>query len=1611
MEKGHSGDQRLYCIIGWGDAGDQRLYCIIGWGDAGDQRLYCVIEWGRRRGPASLLRCWVGIFVGKGEKTVDFVGKSDFLLGRFDIFQYLLYLCAVILNLHVFYPKMKRFAYIVTIVFACTLMVLGALLCLISSSKVQTSLVHVVLQEVSRGLHAEVRVGRVEYKLFNRLEIDNIYLADQAGDTLLFVDTLQARFQFAGLFQKQIIFNEVALQDVVGDVHKLPNGETNIAFLQRAFSRTERAVNLPHVEVKNVTIDNARLRLFDYHTSNLQAGISLNCLSMDSIDAEIHHLRFTEHGGFDLQEFTAQLIVNKGGAWMPRLRLQLPTSQVAAQRLEIRFPQVVYADSVAADELSLFDHLGVLADADVLAQMAVDVQITHARVSPKDIQRLMPALKNVEGVIDFSGTVSGTLADLHATDLALDYEHHELLRGNVSLSGLPVVDTMRIQADLQDLRVDHALLQDLISDLQDRPYQLPYSVRQLGTMHYRGTIIGRLDDLHLRGAFSTRLGTVSTDGRVRAKEHYRAVDFVGHVGTKRFALGKLLGQSDLGNIAFRTDLHFSLDTLQQMRADLCAHISSLQYRDYTYQKLHVDGLWTMRDFKGKIEADDPNLGLAFDGVIDFTQALPVFDVHLDVARFRMGALNLSEKYADSDLRFALQLNAKGSKPDNMNGYIVIDTLSFRNKEKTLFMQKMKLTAQTDDTRATSFKIQSDYINTNITGTYTYSTLLQTLQGMLMDYMPKVLTTEQRKRVQRTEKRNSISYYVYLKDIDLVSDVLELPVSLTGFPTIKGAVDEVNNEFYLQVLVPELLTQTQQVNNITFDMNNDDDQLNLSLFLLKRAGAKTASAKVGDLTCLLQSRAKNDSLFVDFDFTNDDAVRNAGSVHLQTYFTEYASRPLINLNILPSQLTLNDSIWEIGKSSIVYTAADTTLQVTDFRFESSDRYILADGLASTHATDSIRFDLQGIVLDYILEYTELDDAAISFGGAATGWGVIYSLFKNPMFEADVRMDEASINGGLLGDATASARWNKEKKTVDIFGEVVEEGDTIAKILGVVTPLERAWDLDILADSVNLAFINGWTEGIVDNIEGRGFGRVHVFGKEKTIGVEGRALAQEAGIGLDMLGTKYYFTDSVFIDLDKIRFDDILLHDQEGNELRINGAVQHNGAFQDFTYNINITCQQALVMDLPQTPQDMFYGKVFATGNARIRGDEQECRIQANARTDEKTDFYLSLGTASAARDNSFITFVNNISMVEREDQTILLPQSTKPTTKVFLDLQVEATPAAQLTLIIDAKTGDRLVARGEGDMKLSYDLTTDDIKLYGNYAINSGSFFFTFQNVIRKEFTIRDGSRVFFTGDPMQMQIDANASYTTTASLRDLFGTDQDQMNTNRTTVPVNCILYLKDAIMNPTISFGIELPQSDETINSQVRSIISTEDMMMRQILYLLVFNRFYTPDYLQATTNTMGLNETYSLLSSTVTGQINDWISKMTNDFSVGFNMRAEGVGADATQEYETQFQYQYNNRLLINGNFGYRYNDISNQPLFGNLDVEYLLTPTGHWRAKAYTHTVDKYSLKTANTVQGVGFLFKYDFGGESKKAKRSKLNEEQQDTVAVIKADSIQFLPLEK
>ena len=308
----------------------------------------------------------------------------------------------------------------------------------------------------------------------------------------------------------------------------------------------------------------------------------------------------------------------------------------------------------------------------------------------------------------------------------------------------------------------------------------------------------------------------------------------------------------------------------------------------------------------------------------------------------------------------------------------------------------------------------------------------------------------------------------------------------------------------------------------------------------------------------------------------------------------------------------------------------------------------------------------------------------------------------------------------------------------------------------------------------------------------------------------------------------------------------------------------------------------------------------------------------------------------------------------------------------MNFLLDITPDADIELIMDPVAGDKITGNCNGSLQIQYGTKTD-LRMYGNIGIVQGNYNFSLQQLIHKNFKIRDGSIINFRGDPFEATMNVNAIYNVTANIQDL--DPSLTYESSRRNTPVNCVLKLDGVLRNPTISFDLELPSSNEELQRQVKSLVDTEDMMTRQIIYLLVLNKFYTPEY-----NAQYKSNNFSAVaSSALSSQISSIMNSFTDKVQLGTNIRTSQDGIEDTEVEMLLSSQLLNNRLIFNGNFGYKNSTINNQKnaFIGEFDLEYLLTPSGDIRLKAYNHANDMYMiLKQALTTQGVGIMYKKDF-----------------------------------
>ena len=137
-------------------------------------------------------------------------------------------------------PKgIKKTLKILWISVSVIIIILAILPILLQSSKIQRFVSNTLVNELSGLLHTKVSVGKIDYKLFNAITIQDLYVEDLQKDTLLFTKEATAHFSFWKFFEGKILFKSVEFDGFYGNIKVDTAGVSNLDFVIKAFSKKE----------------------------------------------------------------------------------------------------------------------------------------------------------------------------------------------------------------------------------------------------------------------------------------------------------------------------------------------------------------------------------------------------------------------------------------------------------------------------------------------------------------------------------------------------------------------------------------------------------------------------------------------------------------------------------------------------------------------------------------------------------------------------------------------------------------------------------------------------------------------------------------------------------------------------------------------------------------------------------------------------------------------------------------------------------------------------------------------------------------------------------------------------------------------------------------------------------------------------------------------------------------------------------------------------------------------------------------------------------------------------------------------------------------------------
>ncbi|MDD3877850.1 MAG: translocation/assembly module TamB domain-containing protein [Bacteroidales bacterium] len=1444
------------------------------------------------------------------------------------------------------------------------------------TSTVQTFLTKKIAAHFSSELKTEIKIGGIDISFFLDIVLEDVEIQDLQQNNMFSIDKLVLDVSSIRFFKKQINIKTLELQNAEVYLQKYYGEEDfNFKFLIDYFKSEDEDIKTEPMTwnflVSGLKLKDTHFIYKDHNKSMIEKGVDFNNIDIKDINLELKNITFAgdtvsahivtlncvERSGLGIDELSGMVKFSPSFLEMNRTIIKTKRSDI---NFDLRF------DYDAYDAFTNF-----------MEDVPMEIAFKKTKLNLEDIAFFVPTLFGMDNNVEIDGKFSGTISNLKGKDVKISYGRNTNFSGNFSLNGLPDFENTFINFNAREFFTTISDLNKfaLPNDTSSAFLNLPKELLNLGFIRFKGSFTGFINDFVAFGEFVTDAGIIRTDLSLKADEN-KNYAYKGNLAVAGFNMDKIVHGKSLGLISFDFKIDGTGFDINEADISLNGMIQSLVYNDYNYKNIIINGDLYKKRFEGYMEIVDENIDLDFEGIVDFSKPKPVFDFSSELNYIKLDKLHISDPSIPRTFSAFLRCRFKGSTIEDIGGSFLLSNVRFNENGKEIFVKHLHLTNTADSNFYKYLVLNSEVVDINIEGYFSYVDLKPAFLKYINNYLPSY--KQDTLMAVELSSDTRFNYNIKIKKPEIITEFILPNMSVSEDFQVNGVFN-----FRQNIFTADAYSNIISLNNIKFD----EWYLNIkpeSQILTLKTGAKHVlfnnKVTVDDLEVMASS--KSDSVLFDIEWFNKSLnIRNSGDIN---GFLSFESMPLIELKFLEGQVFINDSLWAINSSNQILFDS-TAIRINDLGFSHNNQTIMLDGNLSKEPDNQ---------LDVVFDFFDISDfnplikgQGVTFGGVLSGKISLLNVYNSMSFIANVAINNLVVNDDKLGNLILNSNWDKENNRIEIDSKVIYVGsigeNEPLKITGFYYPTstENAFDLTFVLENFRIKLLQRYFNAFSSDFSGLATGTLNLRGTTKKPDLSGSVYLRRASLKVDYLNTTYTFANQIFIEKNAFIFNNITLNDDRKNKAILNGKILHK-YFKNFELDLDFDLQNLMCLNTTLHDNDLFYGTAFASGLLRIYGPLEKITMDIQAKTERNTRFFLPLSGTEDVTEKSFVSFISH-------DTSLLSQNSVNSAVKTFemlLNFDMEVTPDAEVQIIFDSQIGDIIRARGNGNIKMEISMN-GDFNMYGDYIIDEGDYLFTLQNFINKRFKIDRGGVISWTGDPFLATTDLNAVYQVRTQLYDLFAATADTSEEYKKRVPVNCLLGLNGNLFNPDIKFDIDLPSSDENSKTLLKSIIDTDAEMNRQMFALLALNRFLPPG---------GLNEFSSIsiatgLESTSTemlsNQLSNWLSQISNDFDVGVNYRAgnEMTNDEVEVALSTQF---FNDRLIVDGSVVTGSKQQNTSQIVGDVNVELKLTEDGKIRLKAYNKSNTFDMLKQASPyTQGIGLSYRREFDSLSELIKWRK------------------------
>ena len=1412
----------------------------------------------------------------------------------------------------------------------------------------QTRLGKMATDFLRTEFNVDINVKRVDLSFLGKVKLNEVLVKDHHADTLVYVQNLTTSvLSYQNLINGKLNFGQFSLERFILNM-KTYKGEEYDAFTMfidkfddgttsdkpSGFLLTSSRLKLKegYVELYDENIENSKPLFF----KAIEGNAKNFKIDGPNVYADISKLHFIENHNVEVQSLSTNFTYTKTAMNFLNTELVTDNSSVVA---DITF-------SYNREDFS-----------DFVNKVKIDADVKSADLSLVDLKKFYNEL-GTNDVLHFSTKISGNLNDFKTEKLVLTTDQDAAIIGTLHFQNVFNLDEgFSLAANLTRLTSDYDHLKALLPNILGK--QLPSSFKKLGRFSVSGFAYITEDLINADVIIKTDIGTLITDLELTNIGDINNASYFGQVAVIDFGLGKILNDPLMGNLSAEADVDGKGFTLEKMNTSVKGHITKLQFKDYAYTNIDINGVLKNKHFDGEMEVNDDNIKLNFVGLADFSTKIFTFDFKTKIDYLDLNTLNLFKRDSISIVKGDIEIKVSGNSLDDLAGTIDFKNALYYNQKDSYFFKDFNVTSTFEGAERTITVNSSEIVNGYVKGKFKFAELAKltknSLGSIYSNYKPFVVIPAQELEFK-------------FKIHNRILEVFYPDVSLSANTSIAGNMNSDDKLFRLNIKSPQIIAFENTVDSLNLQIDTKNPLFNTQLSIAKINTKNYDIAKLQLVNITL-----NDTLYFRTEFLGGE--KNTENYDLAFYHTFNKENKSV-FGLQKSNFALKDTEWIINPednfdNKLVYDSKTKTYDISPFLITSNNQRIEFFGQMRDTISKDLTFKFENVKLASITPKID----SISVKGIMNGSLNYKQLNQVIKPTANFTIADFNLNNSELGNLSVAIEGKNSLRNFGVNISLERNNAINFSAIGDLDFTSNKPTMDVLLEfeEFKLDPFSPLGQDVFTNIRGFAYGNAHLTGLLNNPTMEGELFLDQAGLFLPYLNVDYDFegTSVVSMKNQTFTFEDVQLKDKVfSTRGKLTGTISHVN-FEKWRLNLNVNTKNLLVLNTVEKENSVYFGTGFLEGYANLNGPTDKLVINVVGRTKKGTYLTIPVSDIKTAESSQLIRFVNKSNPEENEE--IRRQYISEKLKGLSLNFNIDVTKDAVVEMVLDKSTGSFLRGSGTGNIQIALD-TKDKFEMYGDFIVDNGVYNFKYGGFINKPFIVKRGGSISWSGDPLTADINIEAVYRVSANPRSLL----ENISSNRK-IPIDLVTRFSGELFNTQREFDIEIPNASSTVASELAFRLNSDNLNNKtvQFISLLISGSFYNESDLSVNSSTALYGTGFDILSNAFDNIFNQGNNrfKLRPEYTVGERGKVDNLNIE--DQLAIGLDYQLNDRIIINGKVGVPMGTSSQTNIIGEVNVEFLLNEEGTLRSSIFNRQNEiQYSEEEEGYTQGVGLSYQIDF-----------------------------------